>query len=106
MKKLAYAFIAATTISSLGISTAGAMTLGSLSREHQVIAGAELTTSSIPHGCGDFTCGAGRRKSAEVSPAVRLIFISIGSFVRSHIDIALEASRAARVQLVSMASAD
>jgi hypothetical protein len=100
MKKLAYAFAVALAISSLGAQTASAMNLGSLSRDRPMLAGAELTTSSVPN-----ASGAGNRKSADISPALRIIFISIGGFVRSHLDYALENGRSARIQLISMASA-
>jgi hypothetical protein len=104
MKKIAFAIAASLVISSFAAPAAEAMNLGSLSRERPVIASAELTTSSIPHACA--TCGIGRHGSADVSPALHIIFISISGFVRSHLDFALANSQAARVQLISMASAD
>jgi hypothetical protein len=104
MKKIAFAIAASLLVSSFAVSTAEAMNLGSLSRERPVIASVELTTSSIPHACG--TCGVGRQQSAAVAPSLHIIFISIGGFVRSHLDYAIASSQAARVQLLSMASAD
>jgi hypothetical protein len=85
MKQLACAFTAAIVISAFSASTTAAMSLGSLLRQQPATADTELTTSSIPHACGNVACGAGNRKSVAISPELHTILVPISGFVRSHI---------------------
>ena len=104
MNKFAFAFAATIALTSLSVSTAEAMTIGSLSRLSPVTADTELTTSSIPKMGRDF--GGGGAQSGSASPVIHIIFASISGMLRSHLDHAFGSAAQARIQLISTASAD
>lgn len=79
MKTIAFAFTAAIAIASLA-STAGAMTLGSLSRQGPALVTAELAMAD-PAVCRDLTCGVERGRGANLSPVIHIVFASIGGLV-------------------------
>jgi hypothetical protein len=74
---------------------AGAMTLGSLSRQHLPVKTDEIVTNSIP---------SDRAMPRSVQPKFQLIFLEIGSFLRQHAEYTLAQGSAATVQLVTFAA--
>jgi len=106
MKTLAFA--AAIAINVLNVSTAEAMSLGSLSRPQPQIASAGIATLAFPAVCHDPACGVRDRKTVDVAPVAHIMLASIGGFVRSylHFAAAAAAGQPSSVQLISIASAD
>lgn len=93
MKNTAFACVAAIAVSVFA-STAGAMNLGSLSRESPVIDVIDLAPVAEPAICRDLTCGARSRKAPDVTPALHVIFTSAGDHIQK-----------TRFQLITAASA-
>ena len=104
MKNFVFAF--AIAASTLVASNVEAMNLGSLSRQHPVVQKTELASLAYPAVCADLSCGTGTRTAADISPILHIVFASIGSFLRSHADLAAANGRAAGLQFISVASAN
>ncbi|MDB5523662.1 MAG: hypothetical protein JWM58_1425 [Rhizobium sp.] len=97
MKKIAFAFAATIAVSTFAVSTADAMSLGSLSRMPAVSKSDEIVTNSIP---GTPTM------PRMIQPKFQLIFFTVGSFMRQSAQFALAEGRQAGVHLISLTAAE
>jgi hypothetical protein len=93
MKNTAFVIAAAIALSA-SASGAGAMNLGSLSRQSPIAASLELAAMADPAVCSDATCGLAARQPAAVAPVMHLIFASLGGLVeKARLQVANAAAR-------------
>lgn len=108
MKKSVFAFAAAIAIISFAaVSPAGAMNIGSLSRQHPVVPAAELAALADPAVCLDLSCGVAGKSAADYSPVLHIVFASVGGFLSAQVDHVarvMQTGRRAGIQLVASAN--
>jgi hypothetical protein len=106
LKKTAFAFAAAITISSFAVSSAQALSLGSLSRRNPVVQSTDVAALAFPAVCQDRSCGVKGKVASDYSPVMHIVFSAIGGFVRDHMHYAVLTGEKAGFRFIALASAE